>query len=57
MTRVTKFFFVEIFNESINFQDQVTRDKLGTKRDLQAPHGSPDYDVKLNFDQFRALNL
>ena len=28
--------------------NQVTRDKLGTKRDLQAPHGGPGYGVMVH---------
>ena len=28
--------------------NQVTRDKSGTKRDLQAPHGGPGYGVTVH---------
>ena len=28
--------------------NQVTRDKTGTKRDLQAPHGGPGYGVTVH---------
>ena len=30
--------------------NQVTRDKSGTKRDLQAPHGGPGYDVTVQIE-------
>ena len=31
--------------------NQVTRDKSGTKRDLQAPHGGPGYGVTVHLSK------
>ena len=35
--------------------NQVTRDKSGTKRDLQAPHGGPGYGVTVHIRKISAV--
>ena len=36
--------------------NQVTQDKSGTKRDLQAPHGGPGYGVTVHISRFMILS-